>query len=193
MVDNSFFDEVSIDDVSHSKFTFVSVGNLLVGKGFDTLVKAFFESKFPSNVVLNIIGEGGEREKLEELIRALHLTDRVKLLGVKSPVEVSSILAHADIFVLASRKETFGIVYVEAMAKGLPVIATKCGGPEEFVNKENGILVPVDNVEELSKAMLLMYKEGQHYCKHAIRKYSYENFSQDVVADKILKVYRDIL
>ena len=193
MVDNSFFDEVSIDDVSHSKFTFVSVGNLLVGKGFDTLVKAFFESKFPSNVVLNIIGEGGEREKLEELIRALHLTDRVKLLGVKSPVEVSSILAHADIFVLASRKETFGIVYVEAMAKGLPVIATKCGGPEEFVNKQNGILVPVDNVEELSKAMLLMYKEGQHYCKHAIRKYSYENFSQDVVADKILKVYRDIL
>ena len=77
-------------------------------------------------------------------------------------MEVSSILAHADIFVLASRKETFGIVYVEAMAKGLPVIATKCGGPEEFVNKENGILVPVDNVEELSKAMLLMYKEGQH-------------------------------
>ena len=73
-----------------------------------------------------------------------------------------------DAFVLASRAETFGVVYVEAMAAGLPVIATACGGPEDFVSEENGILIPADNEEKLTEALIEMYHMAHKYDKQAI-------------------------
>ena len=54
------------------------------------------------------------------------------------------------------------MAYIEAMAAGLPVIATSCGGPEDFVNESNGILIEVDNHEELTKALLYMYKNSDN-------------------------------
>lgn len=62
--------------------------------------------------------------------------------GRHDPAGHGGALPQADAFVLASRRETFGVVYIEAMAAGLPVIATACGGPEDFVREEDGFLIP---------------------------------------------------
>ena len=67
-------------------------------------------------------------------------------------------MRHSNAFVLASRTETFGVVYIEALSQGLPVIATRCGGPESIVTSDNGLLVPIENIPELTKALLTLYK-----------------------------------
>ena len=102
-------------------------------------------------------------------------------------------LETSDCFVLASKSETFGIVYIEAMAKGLPVIATRCGGPEEFVNKDNGLLVDVGDCEALTEAMVYMMNHKDLYNKEMIRQFCLENFSESAIADKIIEEYNKVI
>lgn len=188
MVEEKFF-KMCKNSLRNNKYAFVSVGSLISGKGFDILIHAFKRAQFGANVFLNIIGDGIEREKLQKTIIDLNLQNQVFLLGLKSSLEVNEIMANSDSFVLASRRETFGIVYIEAMAKGLPVVATRCGGPEEFINSENGILVNVDNVEELTTALMFIYEQKENYNRDLIRKYCYDNFSEKVISSQILEIY----
>jgi len=188
MVENRFFENFSIEQKTHRGFRFISVGSLLPIKGFDVLIRAFAKIE-GKDVTLDVVGGGPEKEKLQSLIDSLNLQGKVRLLGLKKPEEVSNILADSDCFVLASRSETFGIVFIEAMAKGLPVIATKCGGPETIVNDCNGVLVPIDNQDSLAKAMNMMIANSQNYDKMTIRQYCIENYSQDRIADKIIDIY----
>ena len=96
---------------------------------------------------LIIFGDGPESGALRALCAELGLYSRVSFRGHCPREELAEAYAAADCFVLASRSETFGVAYIEAMAAGLPVIATRCGGPEDFVTEENGILIPVDDEE----------------------------------------------
>ena len=98
-----------------------------------------------------------------------------------------------DCFVLPSARETFGVAYIEAMSAGLPVIATKCGGPEEFVTKENGLLISTDNEQELTAAMEKMYHTSKEYDVNKMRAYIQEHFSMEAVADKVCSVYKKVL
>ena len=79
------------------------------------------------------------------------------------------------------------------MAKGLPVIATPCGGPEEFVNHENGLLVPCNRVNELADALKYMHKNINEYNKDKIRESTLKKFSETSIAQKIEEVYLNIL
>ena len=175
------------------KFKFIAVGALRKDKCFDALIDAFAQCDFPSQVSLSIVGGGTERQLLEHKIKGYGLENQVELLGVKTPEEVSGLLCQSDCYVLSSRLETFAIVVIEAMAKGLPVIATKCGGPESFVRPEDGLLIPKDDSAELSKAMRYMLEHYKDYDAEEIRRYCYDSFSQDVIADKIIEVYNKVL
>jgi glycosyltransferase involved in cell wall biosynthesis len=187
-------------DVSHfnkickkkEAVTFVSVGNLIKGKGYDLLIEAFHECKFNKNVSLLIIGEGGERKYLEKQIKELGLTEQIELLGLLSRKSIQEQLSKSTAFVLASRSETFGVVYIEAMATGLPVIATRCGGPEDFVDKTNGLLIEPNDVEGLKTALIDMCQNANRYDATHIRKNALENFSPASIAKKITKVYEEI-
>jgi len=192
MVANHFFDK-SKEKTNGGEFKFIAVGNLLEIKRFDLLIEAFASCNFPDNVVLNIIGGGPDRPLFEKKIKDCQVERQVKLLGVKTPEEVSDLLCRSDCFTLSSRLETFSIALIEAMAKGLPVIATKCGGPETFVRPEDGLLVEKENVEELAKAMKYMKDHSQEYDSDEIRRHCRDNFSQDVIADKIIEVYKQVL
>lgn len=175
------------------KFKFIAVGALRRIKRFDILVDAFALARLSKTACLDIVGEGEERGLIESKIHQNHLENQIRLLGVKSPEEVNKLLCQSDCFVLSSRLETFAIVVIEALAKGLPVIATRCGGPETFVRPEDGLLVEKENVEEFANAMKYMVDHYQDYNADEIRQHCQDNFSQDVIANKIINVYKQVI
>lgn len=132
----------------------VAIGRLSREKGFDLSIEAFAQcaAEFPAwNLI--IFGEGNERVSLESLVAKHTLGHRIYLPGlIREPMLV---LPTADIFVLSSHFEGFPNALIEAMACGLAAIATDCpSGPGEIIqNYSNGILVPLNNVDELAKAM----------------------------------------
>ncbi len=131
-----------------------AVGRLTPQKGFPLLIRAFAKiaGDFPSwNLV--IWGEGDERPKLEAMIEEAGLSDRVSLPGVTNAP--GAWVETADLFVLSSVYEGWGIVIVEAMAAGVPVVSFDCPfGPREVIrDRENGLLVPDGDVDALAETL----------------------------------------
>lgn len=188
MVDDSFFLPVQAHKLAGT-FKFVTVGRLVYNKNFELLINSFADAHFAPTITLEIVGYGEEFELLQELIRQRRIGKQVKLLGLKTPEEVSEILASSDCFVLTSRVETFGIVVIEAMAKGLPVISVPCGGPEEFVVPETGVITSDSNPTTVTNALLRMVNENKKYSANYIKSYCFDNFSQIAIARKIEKEY----
>lgn len=188
IVDISSFQYVKRDN--NQQFMFISVGNLLPIKGFDILIKAFAKAFHDDNdVTLSIVGEGEEREYLQSLINKYDVSDKVKLLGQMTRLDLSLLMGEASAFVLASRSETFGVVYIEAMSSGMPVVATCCGGPEDFVNEDNGILVPVDAIDALSEALKTIRLDIDNYDGLKISRECNERFSSQSIANEIERQY----
>jgi L-malate glycosyltransferase len=179
---------------SHEKFNFVSTGNLIYTKRMDLTIDAFrtaFLNK--REVTLTIFGEGPERVKLQEMIDKYNLNDRVVLKGMCSRKVIAEQLNKSDCFVLASKTETFGVAYIEALSMGIPVIATKCGGPETFVNEINGKLVLVDDKKALVDALIYMYNNIDKFDNKAISEDIDRKFSQSEIASKLIKVYGKLI
>jgi glycosyltransferase involved in cell wall biosynthesis len=131
----------------------IAVGALEKEKGFDILLQSVAQivPQHPQ-LVVRIFGEGTQRDYLESLRAKLGLTRQVDLPGqVKN---IFQQLSEADLFVMPSRIEGFGNALCEAMACGLPVIATDCMGPREIIRDgETGILVPVEDVKTLARVI----------------------------------------
>ncbi|RYG96696.1 MAG: glycosyltransferase family 4 protein [Alphaproteobacteria bacterium] len=140
--------------------TLTAVGRLTHQKGFDLLLKAFAQiaAKHP-DWRLVIWGEGDDRMALETLRRALGLQERVEMPGVTSKPGLW--VETADVFVLSSRYEGWGIVLLEAMAARLPVVSYECEwGPGAMVtNGDDGILVPCENIDALAAALDTMLSD----------------------------------
>ena len=130
--------------------TVLAMGRLVPEKGFDTLLAAM--GRLPAAVRLAIVGEGPERASLERLAASPRLAGRVTLGGYAA--QPWDAYAGARVFALTSTSESFGNVLVEAMASGLPVVATDCGGPREILDGgRHGALVPVGDVGALAEAL----------------------------------------
>lgn len=118
----------------------VATGNLIARKNLDGLLRAFAVGA-PADATLVVIGQGPERVGLEALAAELGIVDRVRFTGRLSRADLTTEYGRATGFALVSHAETFGVVWAEALAAGLPVLATRCGGPEDFVSAESGVLV----------------------------------------------------
>lgn len=128
----------------------VSVGRLKQPKDFGTLVEALAGIKRDFEAV--VVGDGPERDEVAQAIRHHGLTERVELAGTRD--DVGQILAGADVFVLSSRSEGMPMSALEAMAAGLPVVATAVGGvPELVLEGETGFLVPTGDAPALGHAL----------------------------------------
>lgn len=176
-----------------NKFSFVSTGGLIPRKGMDLLIEAFSEA-FVNNhdIELYIFGEGSERQKLENLISNYKMKNKIFLLGLVDRKEIASKMEESQCFVLATKLETFGVAYIEALAMGLPVIATICGGPEEFVTKENGILIPINDKKKLKEALILMFENSKDYNRSEISHSIKKKYGASVIAKKLTEIYSEL-
>lgn len=121
----------------------ISVGRLIPRKGFEALIRAWKDIK---EGLLVIIGDGPLKDELANLVRQLNLQERVKLLGFVSEDQKQRFLRAADVYVSAASHEGFGIVFLEAMEVGLPIVAINNGGHTDFLTDDrNAVLVPPDN------------------------------------------------
>jgi glycosyltransferase involved in cell wall biosynthesis len=121
------------------------------------------------------------------------LGDNVEFIGIKSPSEVADYMRKSALLVLPSRRETFGTVLIEALACGTPVVATDCGGPVDIVNKNVGLLVPVDDPKSLSDSMMSVIKERTVFDRQKIREYALTNFSWDRLASQTVALYEQAM
>lgn len=192
IVDSGVFNFVN-RKTGNPVFTFIAVANLIPSKRIDFLVTVFVRiAKKYQNARLTIIGDGTEKNKITKLIGKYDLQSRICMAGNIKREKIKEYLEDSDCFVLPSQTETFGVSYIEAMATGLPVIATKCGGPEDFVNESNGILIEVDSESQLFEAMETMICSREHYNSFRISEQIIEQFSEKSVALKIQDMYKKI-
>lgn len=175
-------------------FIFFSLGNLVKSKRFDLAIKSFVKAfKGIANVKLFIGGDGPKKATLEKLIRIYEIDTQVKLIGHLTRKEVIEQMHKCNVFLLPSDYETFGVVYIEALACGKPVIGTKNGGAESIINKKNGIIVSKGNIEQLKEAMMYIYNNYNAYDKHAISRECIETYGERNHLVQLFSVYNNVL
>jgi len=202
VIPNGFYDEMFHPMNSHDcrknlnlpfdKKIILTVGNLEKVKGHKYLIEAMSEiEKLRKDVLCLIVGGGQLERKLEKQIRSAGLQDYVKLVGGKPHDEIPIWMNACDVFVLPSLRESFGVVQIEAMACGKPVVATYNGGSEEIIILEDyGLLCEPANPDELAeKIMIILDKEWD--CDK-IGEYA-EQFMWETIADEIIAVYKSII
>lgn len=163
------------------------VGSLRLSKGVNYLIESLklIMNEVPM-VELVIIGDGDQRKRLENLTGSLELTKYIKFMGILSHKDVIDCMLDSDIFILPSLSEGFPNVIIEAMATGLPIIATNIGGiPEVVKHMKNGLLVePKSSVEIAAKAISLLTNEDLRKKISDNNKLEAQKFSvKDIVLD----------
>lgn len=196
-VDTSFFMNKAnhrvMAEASVENFVFLSIGNLIPTKGHCELIKAF-SLVFKGNlqVKLRIIGAGELKNTLTQIISEEGLSEQVFLVGTLDKSQIKREFELASAFVLASKIETFGVVFIEAMAAGLPVIATLSGGPEDFVTPITGYLIPKESEVDLVRALQNMYENRADFDSEKIQKYVWDKFDSEVLAKRLTIMYESV-
>ena len=151
-IDASIFEQAAVDRSGRQGCTFLYAGRLDPEKGLDTLLEAFRD--VPGTLVL--VGAGSDEQRLRGLAG-----DRVRFEGPKSRDELVRYYGEADVFVLPSRSEPWGMVLNEAAAAGLPLVATEAVGAARDLVDGNGFRVPADDVPALRDALLRLAEDPE--------------------------------
>jgi glycosyltransferase involved in cell wall biosynthesis len=176
------------------------VGIIRPVKGVDVLLKALrFLVDRGRDERLVLVGESfypayrREYERLRRMSLELGLGERVEFAGGKPIDELVRHMQESAVLVLPSRKESLGMVLVEALACGTPVVATRCGGPEDIVNDRVGILVPPEDPAALADGIERVLTRANEYSPSALRAYAVEKFSWRRVASQYSELYREAI
>ncbi len=195
-VDTEFFKPPPRKNVG-SEINFLFVGRIIKIKNLPFLLSGFSEIvKRGRKAVLHIVGDGEEKEKIEKLAKEFRIEQKVKFYGHLYREELLKIYQIADVFVIVSEYDNFPNVVLEAMACGLPVIATRVGGVTKQVrNGETGFLIPLNDVNSLVEKMDFFVKSPDKILEMGkkARKFVCENFSWEKTGEKIENIYRSLL
>lgn len=166
-------------------------GRLSHLKGVDILIQAskIYES---DNIITVIVGNGALRKELKQLSKTLH-TKNLYFIGHKSQRRLKELYNIADVFAMPSRMEAFGLVAVEALACGTPVVCSDTGGMKEYINSKVGKVVKSEDVQGLAKGLNEILDNLEQYNKVDLSNYVQENFAQEKSMQKLLNIYNDII
>ncbi|MDG1849502.1 MAG: glycosyltransferase [Flavobacteriales bacterium] len=175
-------------------FSFVFAGDLIqetknvkgILEAFDALLQTH------SNIRLDIIGDGKDLSNYKKLSGKLKLKGNISFHGNQSNDYVFNILSKSHALILNSYFETFSVICAEALLCGIPVISTRCGGPESFLTNETGILIDYDNTKELTEAMNSVIENYATYEPDKLKRIV-KKFSSEVIGKKIHREYLNIL
>ncbi len=164
----------------------VTTSRLVKKNAIDDCISAL--AFLPERVSLLVIGTGEEENKLREQARMIGMRDRVRFIGFVSKEEIPKFLVISDIFVRPSRSEGFGNSFIEAMAAGLPVVATPVGGIPDFIDDhETGVFCRPDNPKSLAEAVLEIMENSalreriiRQGKERAIVRYNWETIVKDM-------------
>lgn len=170
------------------------VGKLADFKGVDLLLKAakIYESEL-DDVMTLIVGHGELYEELNNLRRSLGLK-HVYMLGHQHQDKVADIYNIADVSTVPSRKEPFGLVAIEALACGTPVVVTNGGGLVDFVDDSIGSVIDEESYEQLANAIIFEINNPEKQTKRKnAHEFAINNFSWNRVIDEVIDVYQDAI
>jgi glycosyltransferase involved in cell wall biosynthesis len=170
-------------------------GKLANFKGIDILLRAAakYENEEPKTITL-IAGDGDERDKLHALAKDLELRT-VHFLGNVDQAALAKLYNIGDVSLVPSRREPFGLVAIEAMACGTPVIASNQGGLPDFVNDSVGRLVTPEDPDDLAEAVIQILKrtEEEEGWREKIAAYAKGSYSQDAIISELERLYEKTL
>jgi glycosyltransferase involved in cell wall biosynthesis len=174
----------------------VTASRLIKRKSPDLLILAFAKVlKVVPDAKLVIAGSGREEDNLSRQIERLNITDSVFMVGKLMKEEVAQLMAAADVFVLPSKTESFGLVLLEASAAGVPVVCSNSGGvPEVFQDGFNALLYPAGDDNAMAKAILRLIQDKE--LAKRISANARENagrFTWEMAAERTLRVYEEVL
>jgi L-malate glycosyltransferase len=172
----------------------IHVSNFRPVKRVSDVIKIFniVKQKIPSRLIL--IGDGPDRSECEKLCRELGICDSVQFLGKQTALV--DILSAADLFIIPSQSESFGLAALEAMSCGLPVISSSIGGlPELIVHNETGFIAEIGDVERMAKYAIDLLTNEQKYCLFSenSRKRAVEKFNIEKITTQYEEYYLKIL
>jgi glycosyltransferase involved in cell wall biosynthesis len=190
MVNPLFFDK-SIEKVFNAEEPrFFTMSFLSERKNHKLMLDAFaMIIKDIPKAQFTIGGEGSIKKELEEYAFKIGVSNNVHFLGQLSREDVVAEMHQSDIFLLASTFETFGVVLIEALAMGIPVISTDSVGPRDIINENNGILVPTFECLDFYQAMLHVVKHYNQFSKENIKNECFDKFSENSVLQQIENIY----
>ncbi|WP_339791350.1 glycosyltransferase [uncultured Imperialibacter sp.] len=176
------------------QFHFAFIGRMEEQKGVKYLIEAAALLKESgASFTLTMGGEGSELADHKEKAKELGLTDHINWLGTLSREGVKAALQACDAFVLPSIHENHPLVLLEALAVGKPVIATRCGGSEEIVAPEVGMVVDKANTQQLFEAMGKFSQRSVFFEANEIRQYFLTHFSKQVITQQLEALYKEVI
>lgn len=188
MVQEIFADEIQPRGAV-SVFTFACVAILDKRKRQDLLIRCFTKAFRGQPVRLVLAGSGQNESEYRKLVEETGMTDQVTFFGKASRAQVKRLFDESQAAVLSSDQETFGVVLAEAMFRGIPVISTISGGPEEIITPETGLLCPKGDADALTGALISMRADYFRYKPAEIRKYAMDNFSEQKIVQQLKVIY----
>jgi glycosyltransferase involved in cell wall biosynthesis len=175
---------------ARTRFEFLCVGNLIPIKNHAVLLHAFHDAfKGDIRVTLRIGGDGPLEAELKALSSQLGVEKQVEFLGRLSREQVIDEFDKCDAFVLPSSIETFGVVLIEALVRGKPVVATRCGGPEAFIGEDDGLVVAADDKAALSLALSMMRDRAASYDPARLRSSALARFGPEKLVENLTQLY----
>lgn len=171
--------------IERPDFHFLTISHLVPRKRVDLLLRAFKQV----GGHLTIGGDGPEKNRLIQLAKELGLSNKVTFLGALSRKEVRDAFQNADAFVLASEHETFGVVCIEALASGIPVVATRSGGTEDIIDDQVGLLVPTNDTEALALAMGQIKKTANSFDPQKLHSLAHARYGKEAMCQKYKSIF----